>query len=168
MVDPNQVLSSNLVEALRQLQQYIVIGLGASVSILALSSAKAARSRVTVPYTSVAVDADIASLILLAMCVLVGAMASYAAETANLIATRLDPTLRIAVCTFPSVATSPYIGVRVLAALLPFIFSMVAVIRLTRSYGAGRHKVIWMAFIILAAPYGALTLALVKSTCLSR
>ena len=86
MADPNQVLVANLIEALQHLQRFIVIGLGASVSALALTSKTTAQDRVTVPGTSVAVVPDVARYILLAICILVGAKASYAAGSANTIA----------------------------------------------------------------------------------
>jgi hypothetical protein len=169
MVDPNQVLVSNLVEALQQLQRFIVIGLGASVSALALTGARAARGRVTVLGTSVAVVPDVARLILLAVCVQVGALASYAVESANLIAGQLRsaPALLAAACTFPSVATSPYVGVRILAALLPFVFAMAAVVRSVRLHRAAGRRAILGWLVLLGSAYGALVLALIKSTCLA-
>jgi len=156
MADPNQILVANLVEALEQLQRFIVVGLGASVSALALTSKTTAQDRVTVPGTSVAVLPDVARVILLAICILVGAMASYAAEGANVIADKLrsSPALLSAACTFPSVATSPYIGVRILAAALPFVFAVIAIVRSALPYGAVGRKAILGWLIFLLAAYG--------------
>jgi hypothetical protein len=169
MDDPNQLLVANLIEALQQLQRYVVIGLAASISTLALTSKSAPRDNINVVGISVPLANDTAQAILLAVCILVGAMASYAAESANMIAERLrqSPTLLSAACTFPSVATSPYIGVRILAGLLPFIFSMWAVIRSARAYGTVGLQSILGWLIVLAAAYLPLTLLLIRSACLS-
>ena len=168
MTEPNDLLVANLIAALQQLQQYIVIALGASVSALALTTKTVSQDRITVPGTSVAVDPNTASLILLALCVLSGAMASYAAETVNVIAKRLDSTTLTAACTFPSVGTSPYIGVRTLAALVPLIFSMAAIIRSARPHGKKGRMSILGWFIFLGPAFGYLALALIKSNCLAR
>ena len=170
MADPNQVLVANLIEALQHLQRFIVIGLGASVSALALTSKTTAQDRVTVPGTSVAVVPDVARFILLAICILVGAKASYAAGSANTIAERLQsaPALLSAACTFPSVATSTYTGVHVLVALLPFIFAMIAIVRTALPYGAVGRKSIPGWLIFMAAAYVPLSLALISSRCLAK
>jgi hypothetical protein len=169
MDDTTKLLVANLIEALQQLQHYIVIGLGTSVSALALTSKSVTRDHVVVPGVPVAVAPDIACAILLAVSFLVGAMASYAAETANLIAARLSafPALLTAACTFPSVATSPYIGVRALAAALPFIFSVAAVVRVARPYRAGGRETILGGVLLFGAAYGALALALFRPGALA-
>src|SRR5205823_8623535 len=98
------------------------------------------------------------------------AMASYAAEGASLIAERLRPfpDLLSAACTFPTVATSPYIGVRALAAILPFRISMAAIIRVSRRYGPASRPAILGWLIVFLAAYAPLALALLKSNCLSK
>jgi|tagenome__1003787_1003787.scaffolds.fasta_scaffold20319960_2 hypothetical protein len=167
MGTPNELLASNLIEALQQVQRYVVLGLGASVSALALTGKSAATERVTVPGTSVAVAADVARTILLALCILAGAMASYAAESTATIADRLraDPDLRSAACTFPSIATSPYLGVRLLSSVLPLVFCAIAVYRMGRRFGVtGRESMVgWLVFLLGA--YYSLTIQMVRTTC---
>jgi hypothetical protein len=169
MDDPNQLLVTNLIEALQQLQRYIVIGLGASVSALALTGKSTPNNRVDVKVIPVPVAPDTARLILLAVCVLVGAMASYAAQSVTLIAERLrpSPALLAAACTFPSVATSPYVLVRVLAALLPVIISMAAIVRSSWAYGkVGRKSILGWAILFVFA-YFYLVVALIRPACLA-
>ena len=44
MCDAQEMLASNLIESLKQIHQYIVVGLGTSVSALALSLADSQRN----------------------------------------------------------------------------------------------------------------------------
>jgi hypothetical protein len=170
MDDTTKLLVANLIEALQQLQHYVVIGLGTSVSALALTSKSVTRDSVVVTGVPVALPPDIACAILLAISFLVGAMASYAAETANLIATQLSafPALLTAACTFPSIATSPYTAVRALAAALPFIFSVTAVVRVARPYRAGGRETILGGVFLFGVAYGALALVLFRPGALAR
>jgi hypothetical protein len=164
MDEAAKLLTANLIEALRQVQYYVVLGLGTSVAAVALTVKSATQDRVTVPGVPVAVSSDVARAVLLAVSFLAGAMGSYAAGSANLIATRLSesPTILAAACTFPSVASSPYIGVRALAALLPFAFSMTAIVRVAGPYRAGGRETILGGLILFGAAYGALALALLR------
>ena len=109
MGDTDQLLKENLIEALKQVHQYIVLGLGTSVSALALAlktTAVGAESSVTVPGTFVAVDPQAARAVLLAVCFVAGAMAYYSADAANRIARRMktSPELLEAAATYPSIA----------------------------------------------------------------
>lgn len=169
MSDAERLLIANLTEAFQQLQRYVVVGLGTSVSALALALAAPARNvtepRLTVPGTFVAVDPGTALALLLAICVLVGAMASYSAETANTIASRLrssSPTLLDAARTFPSFATSPYPGVRYAAALLPLLFSLAATAVVALRHTPREWIWLWLGLIFLGAAYVPLALALHK------
>jgi hypothetical protein len=167
MDEATKLLVENLIEALQQVQHYVVIGLGSSVAALALTGRSVTGDHVAVPGVPVAVAPNIACAILLAVSFLVGAMASYAAETANLIAARLNafPALLAAACTFPSVATSPYIGVRALAAILPLIFSAAAIVRLARPHQPGGR--VGFLVLLFGAPYAALALAFFRPGALA-
>ncbi|MGH2359187.1 MAG: hypothetical protein ACRDGM_01425 [bacterium] len=167
MSDAEQVLLANLNEALRQVQWYVVLGLGTSISALALAvtgpATDAAEPRVTVPGTFVAVDPQTARVLLLAICVLVGAMASYSAESANVIAVRLQkssPALLDAARTFPTIATSPYPGVRYAAAALPLLFSLAAIVVATVRHKPSDWTGLWVGLIFLGAAYVSLALEL--------
>jgi hypothetical protein len=179
MDDLNQILVSNLIEALQQLERYIVIGFGASVSALALTGKS--RDRVQVASIPVSLARDTALLVLLALCVMVGAMASYSADSAQMIAERLhsSPGLLSAACTYPSVATSPYYGVRLLPAILPCVFLMFAIYRWEGARSAEKKfgpavrngsalKTLGVFAFVLVPVYGILALQLFQSACLSR
>jgi hypothetical protein len=106
MTDADNLMVDNFVEALKQVQQYAVLGLGTSGSALALSLKAVAvgtQSGFVIPGFSVAIDPGAARAVLLVVCVLVGAMAYYCADTANGIAACLKekPELVFAASTFP-------------------------------------------------------------------
>jgi hypothetical protein len=163
MIDTEQLLIANLTEALKQVQNYVTIALATSVSALALTTKSASKEPVKVLSVPVAVSPDVAQVILLGLVFVVGALAAYSAESINLIARQLDPKLLSAACSFPSIATSPYIGVRVLAALVPFILALAVVVRTTRS---ARSVGGWL--VLGGAAYVPLLLQLLHSGCLSR
>jgi hypothetical protein len=173
MTDTEQLLVTNFIEALGQVQRYIVLGLGTSISALALAFRRpapgaqdgvtgsgTAQDGVTIPGIFVAINPGAAQVVLLGLCFVVGAMANFSAETANLIADRLQssPDLLRAASMFPSVATSPYAIVRYLAALFPLVFSLAALIVIARR----ERSFDWEAFggwcLLLVPPYGALAL----------
>jgi hypothetical protein len=167
MSEAEKLLVANLNEALRQVQWYVVLGLGTSISALALAvtgpAANATEPRVTVPGTFVAVDPPTARVLLIAICVLAGAMASYSAESANVIAARLresSPALLDAARTFPTIATSPYPGVRYAGAALPLCFSLAAIIVATVRHKPSDWTGLWVGLIFLGAGYVPLALAL--------
>jgi hypothetical protein len=185
MSSPEEILVGNLVEALQQLQRFMVVGLGTSISALALTGGRATRkqrykvtapgssvavdqrSDVTVPGTFVAVDPELARLLLLALCFVSGVMANYSADAVSLLYGKLSAEMQVAACTFPSLATSKYVGVRILAAILPFVFAMIAVWRVVRSYSLALQDIGGWA-IVLGAAYLPLTLQLWAAQCLAR
>jgi hypothetical protein len=157
-VDAKQLLLANFDEALRQLHRYVTLGLGTSISALVLSLVEGSANgepRVTVPGTFVAIDPQAARVLLLAACCLVGAMASYAAESANAIANCLasSPDLLEAARTFPSFATSRYPGVRYAAAVLPLLFSLVAIVIPILQHEPRTWTAFWLGLIFLGAAY---------------
>jgi hypothetical protein len=160
MPDTEQVFKENLIEALKQVNQYVLLGLGTSASALALAlnTASIGPQGVSVPGAFVPLDPHSARNFLLVVCILAGAMASYSAEWATVIAKQLEstPELLRAVCTYPCFATSVYPGVRYLASLLPFFLSMTAVLIPAlhqNPFPSGALR-IWAVFLI--APYLAL------------
>jgi len=161
MLDPDQLLAANLTEALKQVQNYVSVALGASVSALALTTRFASRDPVKPPGTFVAVDPELAQVVLLGLVFVVGVLAAYAAEAINVAAGQLDPKLLRAACSFPSVAASPHTWVRASAALLPFIISLTVVIRSARSAPAVGG---WL--LLGGSAYGFLLLQLLHSSCL--
>ena len=94
-------------------------------------------------------------------------MATYSAETVSLIYSKLSTEMQVAACTFPSVATSRYAGVRLSAAVLPFVFAMLAVWRVVRPYNDAWQSIGGCA-VVLGAAYLPLMLQLWAPQCLAR
>jgi hypothetical protein len=167
MIDTQEILVENFRESLRQIHGYVVWGIGTSVSFfgLALLSPKSsdAAAPISVPGAFVAVDPVLAQVILVAGCVVVGAMAGYAAEQARDTAKALEnvsgllPALR----TFPGIATSPYPGVRYIASLLPLVLVALGLIAVPFVLG---NKVQWapvaIAMLFVFSAYFTLALEL--------
>lgn len=166
MSDPQSILISNFIESLQQVHRYVVIGLGTSLSALALALAAPQRNGTEAPVAPlpgifVAVDPKTALVLLLAICMVVGAMASYSAETAIGIASQLrssSPELLNAARTFPSFATSQYPGVRYAAALLPLFFSLAATTVVAIRQTPAKWTWLWLGLIFLGAAYVPLAL----------
>jgi hypothetical protein len=179
MSNPEEILVKNLVEALKQLQYFMVLGLSTSISMLMLTGARWTRKQpsgvtdsvtvernpdVTVQGILVAVDRDFAVLLLLGLCILSGAMATYSTETVSLIYSKLSPEMQVATCTFPSVAKSKYIGFRLFAAVLPFVFAMIAAWREVRP----SKEALGGCAILLGSAYLLLIFRLWAPQCLAR
>jgi hypothetical protein len=165
MENTDQLLKENLIEALKQVHQYVVLGLGTSVSALALSLKTAtvgAQPGVTVPGTFVAVDPQAARAVLLALCFVAGAMAYYSADAANLIAKRMEtsPELLRAACTYPSFATSRFPGVRYLAALLPLLLSAAALLISALHETPPQWGALWIGLVFIGSAYLSLAFEL--------
>src|SRR5262245_13870377 len=122
MFDPTSVLVSNLGEALKQMTNYLTIGLATAVSALMLNSSTGKKSsnteeksstaeKVSVPYLLIPVDRGTAQMLLLGLSWISGAMASYAIEAANKIAAdqlfKQQPDVLRVACSFPSLLTAP-------------------------------------------------------------
>ena len=167
MTDADKLMVDNFVEALKQVQQYAVLGLGTSGSALALSLKAVAvgmQSGVVIPGISVAIDPAAARAVLLVVCVLVGAMAYYCADTANSIAACLKdkPDLLFAASTFPSIATSRYPLVRYAATVLPLVLSLCAVLIPMWHQQAFSWLAFWGWFTFLFSAYSSLARELRK------
>ena len=188
MTEIEKLLLENLLEALRQIQSYLVLAFGASASALALAvtlwkwgkrqeelrpklvpePAKKEKPEqapeypeVVVPGVAVALNPYIAEAVFLALTCVAGLMAGYAAQSASVIASRLRSVhgLLEAVSTFPSIATSPDLAVRFLPVVLPpLLASCAACLELRREKAPPTAFGAWLAFIIV--PYFLLGLAL--------
>jgi len=124
MIDRTSLLISNLIDAFRQLNQYLALGLVTSISALALDRAPSGQNDSVPPLQGfVPMTRNAATLVLLGISFVAGLMGSYAAESAAGIVNKLQGSqeLLAAACTYSSVATAP-IGIPILAATLPVIF----------------------------------------------
>jgi hypothetical protein len=167
MLNTDQLLKENLIEALKQVHQYVVLGLGTSVSAFALALKTVpvgVQPSVTVPGTFVALDPQAARAVLLAVCFLAGAMAYYSADAANLIAQRLEASQELlqAACTYPSFATSGFPGVRYLAAILPLLFSLGALLISALHESPHPWSALWIGMIFIGSAYFSLAIEIRK------
>jgi hypothetical protein len=128
MSDKTAILTMNLIEAFKQVNQFITLALIASVSAFALedraSGVAAANSvpeeKVQVIGGFVPMSAAAAQLLFIGVCFVVAVMASYSLQSVSHIVGRLSssPGLVEAACTYSSVTTGP-IGIRVAGAAIP-------------------------------------------------
>ena len=173
MSDPSTVLVENLHEALRQINTYLALGITSALSALVLDlqlPTSKAREPVAVVGALVPVRPEVAKWILLGVCFVVGALASYAAESALATAKLLRPSAELfaAACTFPSVVTAPP-GFRLLAAAAPVIFVAPIMwrgwsrVRATKPEEGWGGLIATLGFVI--APYGAFALTISRLPC---
>lgn len=162
MAESDKILTDNLKETLRQLQSYVIWGIGSSLSflILSLSDFRSMNVTVALPGSFVPVSADFAKIIAVSIYWVAGALASYAHERAERIASRLNPELLDATLTFPSVATEYYPGVRALAALIPSGFILAGLISSWRKSEGELGLRIFLTAILLV-PYITLFIELI-------
>jgi len=157
MDEIQKVLTANLIESLRQIQQYLVLALGASLSAVALLFAPAPRSDsgegVSLPILSVPVPRAAAHLLLWVFCLVGGFMAGNTAHLSYLIAVKLAPVpgLLAAFQTFPCVATSPPLLVKAGMIYLPPLLSGFAVCWQLRREKAPATAMITILVVLLGA-----------------
>jgi hypothetical protein len=112
MDEIQKLLAANLIEALRQIQDYVVLALGASVTSAALAflppSSSEEKEAVPVLVIAIPLPRSAAHLLLWALCLVGGFMAGNSAQLGYHIALKLQtvPGALAAIQTFPSVATS--------------------------------------------------------------
>jgi len=132
MVDPEQILVENLRESLRLIQRYLLLGIAVSLSLLLLqlaASSNATTDPVLIPGVVIAVDAEIAKLILVASHIAVGFMALIVTFRAKEIMEKIPRReLTEAVTTYPSIATSKEGPFRVVPALAPGLLFLFAIL----------------------------------------
>jgi hypothetical protein len=166
MSDTDKIFKECLIEALKKINQFVVLGLGTSASALALTLNAAGfdtQKNVTVPGVFVAIDPHAARTVLLAVCIIAGVMASLSAESANLIVRQLEkssPELLSAVCTYPCFATYVDLPIRYIAALLPLVLSGLAVLIPALHQTPIPWYTLWGWLIFLGGPYFALAVEL--------
>ena len=164
-MEPSALLVANLLEAFKQLNAYMTVGLVASISAAALerrTTAATDTESVALLGGFPALPRPTAQLLLIGMAFVSGAMASYSAEAAAHIVSKLGPgPLLDAACTFPSVATAP-IGVPILASALPVVFAGIVMLRKLRTL---RETGILLLLILFVAPYFVVAFTLVPLHC---
>ena len=180
MTEPEKLLADNFVEAIKQVQQYIVLGWGTSVSALVLTlnpsasvkpQGESAHAGSVIPGTFVAIDPTTARLLLLAICLLAGTLSYYSADAANVIADQLkaaSPDVFRVAMTFPSVATSRYIGVRYVASLLPLVLGFLAVFLPNFRQKPINWSLLWVWLVLLVCAYVPLAMELERMPGLLR
>lgn len=115
MNEIQKLLADNLVEALRQIQGYLVLALGGSLSAFALAfrPSQVVEERIGVPGVSIPLTRSGAHMVLWILTVMGGFVAGSSAHRAVVIAHKLTsvPGLLGALGTFPAIATShPFWG----------------------------------------------------------
>jgi hypothetical protein len=139
MFEETSLLTANLVEAFKQLNQFVTLALVSSVSALALDNhAKPAGPRTkasAAPDEKVAVvggfapmSRDAAQLLFVGICYVAALMGSYSLQSASYIINRLGASSQLvdAACTYSSVVTGP-VGIRVAGAAVPAILAGVVI-----------------------------------------
>jgi hypothetical protein len=164
-MDITALLVTNLLEGFKQLNTYLLLGLVASISALALergATLPVKSETVTILGGFPALPRPTAQLLLVGIAFVAGLMASYSAEATSRIVTMLGTSpVRSAACTFPSVATAP-IGVPILASVLPVLLIGIVLYRKWRSL---REDGIMLMFLVFMSPYIIVALEIVRMDC---
>ena len=159
-MDPQQVFVSNLCEALKQLQRYLVLALVASFSLMLLqisSGPQGSVQMIQLPGLVTTVDVRMAKLILGAAHVFLCFLAIASAENARNIAARIENrALRDAALSYPNVATEADPGVRRPACLAPPLFFIIALAVWTYRHPEREWAFVITAFIFGVLPYAVL------------
>lgn len=164
-MDLQVILVQNLLDAFRQLNQYLGLGLAASVSALALEFGQQApgeNETVTMPGGFVPMSPRNAQLVLLGIGFVAGLMGLNAAESgAEIVDLLEDRELLAAACTHASVATAS-VGISLSAAVLPVVFIIPIFWRMWERIREGG---ILPVFVTLAAPYILIASVLFSTPC---
>jgi hypothetical protein len=159
------LLIANLIESLRQLQNYLVLAITAALSAFALAfrSGRPAEPEVPVPFLSLPLTRSAAHLVLWGITMIGGFMAGFSADRACVIAAKLRPVsgLLDAVSTFPSFATSHMLALRFFPIFVPLALSIVAAWRQMRRENAPMSAKGLMVSFVLAV-YLALFLQMLR------
>jgi hypothetical protein len=165
MIDPKDILISNLKDTLNQLQRYMAFGLGTSLTLLVLAGTEPGRSSgdsagIKLPgeFFPVPVSVPVAVSVIISAYWIVGWLATIVVLRANDIVSRLRdaPELLEATLTYPSIPTMKEPGARIGLAVFPALFVGIAVF--ISGHAPIASKV--FAFIILSLPYILLTIRL--------
>ncbi|MFN0139746.1 MAG: hypothetical protein ACKVQW_06630 [Pyrinomonadaceae bacterium] len=170
-MDPTTILIDNLRDALGQVNQFLGLGLVAAISAFVLDRAPApADSDVestAVPGFPVKMPRDAAQSVLLGVNFVAGLMAYIAADGALTILSQLSAPIQDAACTQASIVTSA-IGYRVVAAVLPFPFVILILLRRWKRLRAASpedSRGLITLLVFLMVPYLALGLVLLRVKC---
>jgi hypothetical protein len=164
MPDPNSLYVTNLLEALKLLNQWLALGIVSAISAAALDrKSRADPADLVTVLGFVPMGRGAAQLLLIGVAFVAGLMASFTAASAAAAVTALQGYQFVlkAACTFPSVATAP-VGLPVLAALLPVAFGGWVI---GRKLLAIREVGILLMLLVYAVPYGATAIALARLPC---
>jgi len=161
---PDKILADNLLEAFRQLQRYLVLGLGSALFYLLLARANAAPSEsaamVALPSGLLATDPRFASTLAITLYWGAGAFATWIVSRADRIVKELkrrQPSALEALLTYPTLGTYRIHGPRLGAVLLPPIL-VVSAGFLYSQWKMSSQSVALTAFLII--PYLVLTVQL--------
>ena len=165
-MDATGILVSNLLEAFKQINTYVTLGLVAAVSAAALErrgGAPTSTEAVQLLGGFPALPRETAQLLLIGIGFVAGVMASYSAEAAEHIVRELHdrPDLLKAACTYASVATAP-VAVPIIAATLPIVFAGLVIHRKAR---AARELSILSLLMVFLLPYVVIALILGRLPC---
>jgi hypothetical protein len=177
MTEADKLLVANLLEALRQIQSCLILGIGASFSALVLAiprrrvvlelepelterkekiEANPELANVSVPGVSVPLSPSIALLVLLMLTVVMGLVADYAAYSVIGIASQLRsfPKVLEAISTFPSIAIAHNLSLKFIPALAPALLASIAVcLQLARDRSTLIALGVWLLLIIVPYAY---------------
>lgn len=132
MAAPEDILTDNLREALREAHKRIVFGTGAALFLLLLAvqdwQSGSASQAITVPVVGVDADRTMAKIIAAVAYFIAGYLAYLAISRARRIKRRLDssPKLREAALMYPSIPTIIHTGPRIWALSLPILIFLAA------------------------------------------
>jgi hypothetical protein len=157
MINQTAIFVDSFREALRQVDRAIAWGMGAGLSVFALSIASQGKS-VEFSFGFGKFDGSFGFVLALAVYFILGFVGASTVERAGVIVQKLDLETRLALKTFPSVVTWKSKELRFLTAILPglFVFAGFVYAHIRRDPLAPSHRdwgeVIMMAFILLM-PY---------------
>jgi hypothetical protein len=163
MTDPTPILAANLVEAFKQVNQFVALGLVASVSSFALLYRSGPDEQVAVAGGFVPMPRDAAQLLLLAVCFVSVLMGSYSLQSASYIIGKLGASTPLveAACTYSSVATGPVV-IRVAGAAVPAVFVSVVI---GRQWWTQRNPMLFWILAIFIGSYAILGAGMVRLPC---
>jgi hypothetical protein len=145
MADPQDILVSNLKDALNQLQRHMVFGLGSSlflVTLAATGSGGAARDvRVPGEFIPVPIPLSAAVSVVVAAFWIAGLLATITVSRANAIVDllRASPAVLGAALTYPSIPTTKVHGPRIGLAILPAVFVVIAAILMSFEFDSAKN-----------------------------
>lgn len=174
MSDVTSMLAANLVEAFKQLNQFVTLGLVTSISALALDYQEKPVGRRNDPSSTpdekvavvggfAPVSREAAQLLFVGVSYVAALMGSYSLQSASYIVGRLGVSTPMveAACTYSSVATGP-VGIRVAGAGLPAVFVGLVI---GRKWWRLREPGLFWMLAIFVGTYAILGFGVVRVPC---